>query len=518
MSNVYTVPKITAGQATPAKFNAPLEYIQKSLNTLEAKLDGLANKSAVLQWGATVSSDTNIGDLVYFDSQEGSCFRPAIARLLGKPGSQGQSVQAPSSRVEGLVIALNPAVILKQGYYQSNAIISTIGTGASAGMYYLSPQTTGKATKDPGWNMRQPCISYYGDGKFSMLTNYLAHDSHHHSYAKLTTSVSASDYQGQDQKIGSICWIAPTEDIGQLSPATTAIFADGILNNTNYQCTAHAVWYTGSAKPASYIQVFNVIPFAYGDSVVRSISTQTLDIEGSQGNLRVNLPTYEITQNTFADSAVSNIDGKYIQKTPVVSKITAGAGIYLKQLSNGIYNIASDQLVGSYLDATDVYMNGTQRVATSLLTYNVFPSGKETSYTMSLPITNPSKQEYKVSVWLYSRGQASGTVYVTFYWIPLSQSETTTIPITGVETTLRLSNNTNNSLLLQKVQLSDFKLSSSGTLVAKLAMKAPAKDTYIYRSGFLLDATNVIINESDSSVSSNFLDNIQNVLTYNAKY
>ena len=42
MAKVYTVPKITAGQATPAKFNAPLEYIQKSLNTLEAKLDGLA--------------------------------------------------------------------------------------------------------------------------------------------------------------------------------------------------------------------------------------------------------------------------------------------------------------------------------------------------------------------------------------------------------------------------------------------------------------------------------------------
>lgn len=518
MSNVYTVPKITAGQATPAKFNAPLEYIQKSLNSLQAKLDGLVNKSAVLQWNATVSDDTNIGDLVYFDSQEGSCFRPAIARLLGKPGSQGQSVQAPSSRVQGLVISLNPAVILKQGYYESNAIISTIGTGASAGMYFLSPQTAGKATKDPGWNMRQPCISYYGDGKFSMLTNYLAHDNHHHSYAKLTTSIAADDYQGQDQKKGSVCWIAPTEDIGQLSSVTTAIFADGILNNTNYQCTAHAVWYTGSATPASYIQVFNVIPFAYGDSVVRSLATQTLDIEGSQGNLRINLPTYEITQNTFADSAVSNIDGKYLQKTPVVSKITAGAGIYLKQLSNGIYNIASDQLVGSYLDATDMYMNGTQRVATSLLTYNVFPSGKQTSYTMSLPITNSSKQEYKASVWLYSRGQASGTVYITFYWIPLLQQSATAIPNTGVETTLRLSNSTANNLLLQKVNIADFTLTSSGTLVAKLTMKSPAKDTYIYRSGFMLDATATVKENSDSGVSSNFLDKIQNVLTYNAKY
>lgn len=517
MSNVYTVPKITAGQATPAKFNAPLEYIQKSLNALEAKLDGLANKSAILQWNATVSAETNIGDLVYFDSQNGSCFRPAIARLLGKPGSQGQSVQAPSSRVEGLVISLNPAVILKQGYYQSNAVISTIGTGASAGMYFLSPQTAGKATKDPGWNMRQPCISYYGDGKFSMLTNYLAHDNHHHSYAKLTTSVSASDYQGQDQKIGSICWIAPTEDIGQLSSATTAIFADGVLNNTDYQCTAHAVWYKGTDKAAAYIQVFNVIPFAYGDSVVRSIATQSLDIQGSQGNLRINLPAYQITQNTFADSAISNIQGRYIQKTPVVSKITAGAGIYLNQLSNGIYNIASDQLVGSYLDATDVYMNGTQRVATSLLTYNVFPAGKQTSYTMSLPITNPSNQKYTVSIWLYSRGQASCTVYVTFYWIPLLQTQATPIPTSGVQTTIRLSNNTGNSLLLQKTAIQQFSLASSGTLVAKLAVKAPAKDTYIYRSGFILDAI-ADQQEQDPSVTSDFLDDIQNVLTYNAKY
>lgn len=78
---------------------------------------------------------------------------------------------------------------MRSGYYESAAITATIGTGAEAGIYYLSPTNAGKATKTPGWNLRQPCLSYYGDGKFSLFTHYLAHDNHHH------TSLVIGDWQ-----------------------------------------------------------------------------------------------------------------------------------------------------------------------------------------------------------------------------------------------------------------------------------------------------------------------------------
>ena len=59
--------------------------------------------------------------------------------------------------------------MLRSGYCSDPVIINTLGAAATAGLYYLSPATAGKATKLPGWDVRIPCINYYGNGKFSFV-------------------------------------------------------------------------------------------------------------------------------------------------------------------------------------------------------------------------------------------------------------------------------------------------------------------------------------------------------------
>ena len=106
-----TLTRITAGgsgQDVLDKLNTPLAQIETHLNKLASAIAGLDNKSAVIRRYVPLSSDTFIGALVYFNAAEGrSRFEPALAALKTIPGRQGESIEADSARVEGIVIALD---------------------------------------------------------------------------------------------------------------------------------------------------------------------------------------------------------------------------------------------------------------------------------------------------------------------------------------------------------------------------------------------------------------------------
>ena len=441
MSKQYPISHITNGQATTEKFNKPIRQIQAALNDLSFRLDGMNNKSAVLQWDAVVSSDAVQGDLVYFDSKDGSCFRPALARLSGEPGSQGQSVQAPSSRVQGLLISTDPVVILRSGYYESRVITATIGVGAQAGLYYLSPSVAGKATLQPGWNMRQPCISYYGDGKFSMLTNYLAHDNHHHTYTKLTQFTIASSYTGSDSVQGSYVWVVDTAATGELSSETSVVFYKGQLAASDqFKIGRQTVWYTGLDTPDAPVYLFNVFPFAYGDSVVRSIGTNTLQVNTNSGAVQIDIKPYQKLAAQQSATAVSNIVGNTMSFTSIVSKIIPSTGIYAANLGQGKYAIASSAALGTPVKAQQMYMNGAQRVATSLLTYTVFPKNIQSSVVISMPIQNSAKLTLQTAVWAQVKADTACDLDVQLYWVPLDTQTAVALPTSPIATG-RLSTN-----------------------------------------------------------------------------
>lgn len=535
MSQTFTVPLIQQGMATTDTFNAPLTYIQQALNSLSSDISSLANKSAVIQWEAPVSAQVNAGDLVYFNTSTG-LFEPAKAGIASQTGSQGQSVETPSSRVQGLVLAVkaseNSATLLKSGYYEDAVITATIGVGAESGIYFLSPTNAGKATKTPGWNMRQPVLSYYGDGKFSMFANYLAHDNHHHASYTVPSWTAAESYTDQSAvpSGANYFYTIPNQAMfGDMSQVTTAVFIDGKLNTQDFIFDTSVIWYKGQEVPANNsVVLFNSYPFAYGDAVVRSFKSSSLSVTNNNGNVVVNMPQYVRTTGTGSSYAVSDITQNRMTLNPVVSRVVQGAGIKITNKGNGGYQISALSQTGQPKPATEITLNNTERVNSGLLTYTVFPGGRDSSVVITLPISFVLQDSYtaSVSVWATTRGPGAGTIDVSLYWIPYkgdNASTQITIPNSPIGTgTLRSSNLSVSKLTYIESKIAQgISMTSPGVLVAELKTTAPSFDLYMHQAGFIVDAqTNSEQENSDASdvTREQIMNVLEDVLTFNANH
>ena len=441
----FTIPKISSGPASAATFNAPLEYIEDALNDLDTSIHGLNNKSAVLQWQAPVASDVSVGDLVYSD---GGVFKKALAALSSQTGANGQAIEAASCHVQGLVLSINTtegsATILKNGYCESSVIASTIGAGAQAGLYYLSASDSGKATRTPGWDVRLPVISYYGDGKFSVISNYFGH-------------------------------------IGD------------------------------------------------GDAVIRHLQSQTLEIgSNSDGVVAVEIPVKTVSAPEPSAYAVSGIVGNTISTSPHVSMLIGGAGIKAAYKGSGIWSVSLDSLINKPLAATDFTLNGAQRVADTLLTYTVFPSGVSSSMVMTMPVDFVSSTAFngKIKVWA-TAAKGAGTLDFQLYWIPYTGTNINIAlcKLNDIENSpLKINNNNTSGAQLKYNEsqqgIQNVQINTSGILVARAVAKAPSNQLYIHQAGFKLELEEV---SDSSSVASGItredvLDLLQQILVFNPNY
>lgn len=526
----YNIPRVHNGPATLQNLNSPIEALQSAVNDLSARLQGVNNKSAIIQSQVPINVDqVSVGDLVYFDTQK-SLFRPAIAILLGEPGSQGQSVQSPKSRVQGLVLSVQKtdksAVLLRNGYFKDDLIQITLGNDALPGQYFLSPTDPGKATADPGWNLRQPCISYYGDGKFSLCTNYLAHDNHHHgsSVIKGWSIVQESDNAPQGARFYHE--IPAYQNIGQLCKATTAVFLNGTLNTDDFQMSPSILWYKGTEAPADgSVIIFNNYPFAYGDSVVRSISSSSIDVRSYNGNAYIQMPSY-IYQQQYRDKAISDITGNRATITPIVSDIIQGPGIKINKLNEGKVQINCTQFNDTPIVASDMYLNGTQRVAKGILVYTVFPALKTSYFVMSLAINEGIQNGSKINIkpWVTSCGPGATRLSVQLYWVPTYLAQTPALIPTeqnSIAQTFIDVSNFSTKYLQYKQSSSDtlFNVQSAGTIIAKVQAVSPTYDMFVHQAGFRFEVNNQAVvkttGTADVQVSQKMF---QQRLTYNANY
>ena len=199
-------------------------------------------------------------------------------------------------------------------------------------------------------------------------------------------------------------------------------------------------------------------------------------------------------------------------------------GIKVQKLGLGIYQISSAQHDGANIAASDMRMNGTQRVADGLLTYTVFPRSATTSFIISTPVTYSGQNlKGQTKIWFTTRGPGSGRVNISVYWIPVDTSGTeyTTIPGIHIGDTNAVFSNTSTSMLAytQTDYIGNFDLSTHGTLLAKVQAVAPGSDMYVYQTGFKTTAV-AQVQEDDTSdaVSQDILDQLAKVLTYNANY
>lgn len=87
--------------------------------------------------------------------------------------------------------------------------------------------------------------------------------------------------------------------------------------------------------------MFNDYPFAYGDSVVRTVRSASLSVKSLNGTYEIDLPQYVKNKVVGSATAVADISGKNISITPVVSRLYAGMGINVQKLGLGIYQISS---------------------------------------------------------------------------------------------------------------------------------------------------------------------------------
>ena len=124
----YTVPMVSSQQAASNEaavsiLDNSLSYIQDALNEMSGTISEANSKNAIIRHGVPIGEGVFAGSLVYYNSDPyHACFEPALAELEAIPGDQGQSIESPKARVEGIIIRIDNSgatgTLLCGGYYE----------------------------------------------------------------------------------------------------------------------------------------------------------------------------------------------------------------------------------------------------------------------------------------------------------------------------------------------------------------------------------------------------------------
>ena len=496
------------------------QQAENALNDLSARVEELNTKSAIIRQHVPLADDMFVGALVYYNESTAR-FDRALAVTLAETTEGGQSIEAPSARVEGIVIATDAGsspltgTILMGGYWNDDTVMSNCltGTDTGSGTYYLSPTIAGKATKETYGHLSQPVLTYYGEhAGFSMTLFYQAHDNHYHASQVLTA--------GWEAVTGSTIQIAGTtnyvnvptgaqwyytgsyaQGLGTLGP-TTAVFDNGILQNTwsdsqPYKIANNALWKMDNVQPgAGDVTIFNHYPFAYDATVIRSISSSddAITVTTVNGNVT-------ITGNDFVDGsvlkssyAVSGINGKELNFTPVVTDVLAGPGLSMTRALDGSVYLSAADKIGCPMDAYSINHNGTTLVSNGILQFITFPALRLSSYVMTMPVTDINTP-CKVSVWWMKLGTTTPSLFVTAKFIqdPAANAPTST-SVTGYTGTINTTAGADtDSLVYNELAIDGCTVSGSGMLVAIVSSTVSTQAQFL-RTGFKLDVINANAN------------------------
>lgn len=517
-----TVSRISAGvsgQGAIDALNKPIEEIESHLNTLATRIANTNSKSAIIRKYAPLSPDVAVGDLVYYNSEQGhNRFEPALAALMAEAGARGESVEAPSARVEGMVLSIETerigattvlGTLLCGGYWESeSAITGCLGdtNAGKPGVYYLSHVVAGKAVDDTEGHLRQPILSNYGGGKFNISIMCMAHDNHFHgSHAcdDAWTSTVTPPENVSAVPDGALFWYNGSgnplyENIGELSAETTAIFYNGMLMRPSdgFMISEGYLWYMGDVAPATgSVVIFNHYPFAYGSPVVRSIESANGMLSVQTKNGVVRLTAMDLKEGTATDSATALHDIRDGVKlyTRNVSDVVAGPGIVVSKGNDasGVVVVASKAKIGERLDAYAINHNGTNITSDSAFTYITFPAGRDSALSMSMPITGIEGGSGIVAqAWAYILGQ-DATFDVTYYWTPDPEPGAPVTlswdPVVPTCTMTADVTSSTSSTLAYAVASAAVPLTGNGTLTAVVHISnIPTNDIRLPRLGFIL--------------------------------
>ena len=524
MPDTYTIPTIAAnvgGATAVADINASFAAAETAINDLAARLELMNDKSAIVQHYVPIAADVSQGDLVYWDAENG-VYERAQALLRAIPGRQGESIEAPCARVEGLIIQIDgsdsphTATILLGGCYTNASVASNVlanvntiapvqddnddtdstlqaTTDWPSGVYYLSPISPGKVTDDPGSNLRQPVLVYHGGNRISLTLFYMAHDNHFHATETIDTWTA----------VGNTYQAVLPASFGAASTETAAVFMSGALNTTDFSFpvmsgaeTQQTVVYSGSSAPSSgSVVVFNHFPFAYGSPVVRTVRTtnDSLNVEMANGIVTLTANAFVVGDTVNTGTAVGSISGGTITLTDVVTGVHGGEGITVTPGPvAGSVRISRSDLIGNPVEADLLNHNGTAMtpVGTSSVPMQcvTFIAGRTANVVLQKAITDvPNGTKAFVCGTLVGEGTDTLAVDIAFAPQPSISGAVATSSFTTLSpsTTMTLAG-TSGGLTYAETS-AGLSVAGTGVLMAKVAINSPpAANRCFLRLGFRL--------------------------------
>lgn len=535
----YTIDPLTGGTvATPTTANAAVDMLdarfqqaEDALNDLSGRIETLNTKSAIIRQHVPLATGVYTGALVYYDTTAAR-FDLAQALTLAETTESGNTVEAPQARVEGIIIGLDAGggdsitgTMLCGGYWEDLSIANVcLGQNASAGIYYLSPVTAGKATQNTYGHLRQPVLSYYGAGKFSLSIFYMAHDNHFHSTQVL-------DGQWLQVAGSTVADIAPdgaqyvyggtySYGLGAIGD-TTALFWNGVLQDTISGSTAAKfaiesdnIWYMDSTQPAAgSVTIFNHYPFAYDTAVVRSVTSADDSITVTNTNGLITIKGNDFVNGEVAKSsyAVSSVDGNTLTFTPVTTDVVAGPGIVVNKALDGSAYISAASRIGSLMDAYSINHNGTTVISNGIYQYITFPAGRKSNFVMTMPITDITSP-CSVAVWGIKVGSNGVQLGVKAQFIPDPTADTASaIPSDLYTGSLTFTNGSaSNSLVYGEVAITGCTAAGNGMLIATVELDSTGSNAQIQllRAGFKLStiaANTPIASDDMNSITQQFV-------------
>ena len=497
-----TLTRVTAGgtgDTVLEKINRPLDEIETALNTLSSRIGAIGDRASVLRQYVPLSPDCFRGALVYFNPAPGHTrFEPAFAAVLD--AVDGQPVEAPSTRVEGMVVSISASsgtdtdsvlgTLLTGGYWDdADMLAACVGSGTAAGTYYLS-DSPGRASESPVLGLCQPVISAYGDGSFGLSLMYRAQDGHQHqshllspsAWRDVTEADAAPDGYAQ---VYDTALDAEWDLLGPLHQSGCAVFLDGVLDTSGAVEIQDGRLFRRSARTGSTF-VFSCYPFMYGDTVVRSVVSASPLVKVSRvgGTVRLSAFDFPSTSTSPSPVAVSDLSGTSLRLTPVVSELVAGPGVTVNSdPSTGRATVSSGAMVGTLLDAYAVNHNGTVMSSDGSLLHTVFPAGRTASLTLSVPLSGMSGRTMRARACVVTAG-CDVTLSCSFLFLPF-QNETT-LPVDAATGTITLTGTSGKAV--RGLDDTGTVVTGDGMLYITMSPSAvPSSDVRLLRLGAVLE-------------------------------
>ena len=422
-----SVPLIVDGSTgNQTTFNTPLQALIDRTDYLKQELDDLSNLSNTIQTNVVLADTTAVGDLVYWDATY-SRMDLALAVWDTTYDTNGELKVSPKAKVAGLVISKSADTIgdlLLAGEYESAAVVTALlGASPVQGVNYLSNLTAGKAISTAP-ALKVPVLTYEGSNKIVLNLAAVPTPNHIHKALDLAESwLLITDPAFDDMDIPGTAVmgydIASDADLTEMFATyhgEMSVFNDGLLMGTDsIVINGSNIWWMRVDVPQGVFKAFAYMPFLNGEPVLRSASSDTpaeLTLSATNGNLKVNAVAWTTAAaEVVTPSAITDITGKVITKTPVITSIKAGNGADVSVTSLGKAVVSLDTTMEALIDAELVDLNNALQFTDDPYILFNFPASRVSSILGRVPVTKLSADNtYSMAVWAMVKGMVGGTI------------------------------------------------------------------------------------------------------------